>query len=296
MKTNKIIITLALLTLIVILLPNAESQYNYEYKNVTSRVNVTNAFPTILEVIVDQYITLNAGGHKIVMCNATIQDWNGWDDIDTVNATLYHNTTSTHEDEDSGNAHYTNASCNFTGNDGEYISYYNCAFNVIHYANPGEDWICNVTAKDLYNFTDDLYNTTTIHELYALNVTDIIDYGNLSVGDTSVDVNATITNFGNVDINVSVLGYGLTEGDGYGLMCERGDNIGVEHQRFSSTTSAWEDKTPLAATNQDMGLTILQANDTSAPTTWLTFWQLYVPPNPQGECTGTLRFTATTSS
>jgi hypothetical protein len=294
MKTNKIIITLALLTLIVILLPNAESQYNYEYKNVTSRVNVTNAYPTILEVIVDQDITLNAGGYKTVMCNATIQDWNGWDDIDTVNATLFHN-TSTHESIDNGNTHYTNGSCLYTGNDGEYISYYDCTFDVIHYANSG-NWICNVTAKDFYGFTDDLYNTTTINELYALNVTDIIDYGDLAVTDTSLEISANITNFGNVDINVSVLGYGAVEGDGYGLMCERGGNIGVEHQRFSSITTLWEDKRPLAATNQDMGLTILQATDLTAPTTWQTFWQLYVPPNPQGECTGTLRFTATTSS
>lgn len=292
MILKKVTLLVLLLALVLFLVPQALSQYNYEHTNVTSRVNVTNAFPTIIAVNVDQDITLNAGSYKTVFCNATIRDWNGWDDIGFVNATLYHS-TSVHGSSDSGNSHYTNASCDNIGNDGSYISEYSCAFNVVHYANNGT-WTCNITARDLYGFTDNLSNTTLINELYALNVTNLIDYGNLAVTDTSPEINATITNFGNMNIGISVLGYGAVEGDGYGLICERGGNIGVEYQRFSSISGGtWNDKTPLNETNQDIGITIPQATDLTAPTFADIFWQLYVPPNPQGECNGTIRFTAT---
>ena len=291
LEVNKKIILLVTTLLLLFLIPQSLAQYNYEYANTTARVNVTNSMPEIQSVLIDQDITLNAGGIKPIQCNASIQDWNGWDDIALVNATLYH-TTSTHESPDDGNTHYTNTSCENTGNDGVYIAQYTCTFYLIHYANNGT-WTCQVHTQDTYGFTDSMMNTTTINELYAINVTDMIDYGDLAVTDTSPEIPATLTNFGNMAIGVSVLGYGAVEGDGYGLMCALGGNIGVEHQRFSEETSLWIGKTPLASTNQDMSLTIPQATDLTAPTTWTTFWQLYVPPNPQGECTGTIRFTAT---
>ena len=286
-------IVLALLGLALLFFPYASAQYNFEYVNVTTRVNVTHSMPVVLEVLVDQNITLNAGGFKTVYCNATIRDWNGWDDIDVVNATLYH-ISSFSGDSDSGNTHYTNASCDFVQLDvsDPYNASAVCTFEVIHYANSG-DWFCNVTAEDFYNFTGSLENDTFIHELYALNVTDVIDYGDLAVMDFSFDIPATITNFGNMNITVDVLGYGETEGDGLGLVCELGDNIGVEHQRFTPSSGvAWDDKTILSHLNQDMGLMIPQATDLSAPSNHTTYWQLFVPPNPQGECTGNLRFTA----
>ena len=269
------------------------AQYNYEFRNITTQVNVTNSFPEILNVSIDQDITLNAGGFKTIFCNASIRDWNGWDDISLVNATFYHS-SSTHESANSGNSHYTNSSCENVNNVGDYIAVYECSFEIIHYANNGS-WSCNVTAQDTFGFSDNLSNTTSINELYAINVTSILDYGNLTVTETSDEVIANITNLGNMPIGVDVLGYGEVEGDGFGLICALGGNIDVEHQRFSSASNLWIDKTPLNSTNQDMGITIPQPTDLTAPTFWETFWQLYVPPNPQGLCTGTLRFTAKAS-
>ncbi len=270
---------------------HVSAQYNYEYVNVTTMVNITDAMPEILNVTVEQDITLNAGSTRAVTCNATIRDWNGYQDIDTVNATLYYHLNQS-GDPDSGNVHYTNTSCIEDSNDGEFIANYTCTFNVVYYANAG-DWFCNVSVNDSFGFTDWDYNETSINELFALNVTDVIDYGDLAVTDTSPDISANITNLGNMDINVSVLGYGETEGDGLGLVCEFGDDIAVEHQRFSGLSVPWDDKIPLAQTDQDMNITLSQATDATAPVTWETFWQLYVPPNPFGLCTGTLRFTAT---
>lgn len=266
--------------------------YNFEHVNVTTRVNITNAFPEIHLVEVDQNIVLNAGSITTVTCNATIRDWNGFNDINNVNATFYYYLNNS-DDPDDRNVHYTNATCVEIDNDGEYWANYSCSFEVHYFANNGS-WNCNVTVIDDHGFTDAANNTTTINALYALNVTDIIDYGNLSVTDTSEEINATVTNFGNMDINVTVLGYGLTEGDGIGLVCEHGNNISIEYQRFSSADLvSWDDKTVLDELGKDMNMTIPQPTEASNPETWITHWQLYVPPNPFGICTGTIRFTAT---
>ncbi|MGV8169316.1 MAG: hypothetical protein ACP5N3_04640 [Candidatus Nanoarchaeia archaeon] len=272
------------------------ASYNYEYVNVTTKVNITNAYPEIMNITVGSpsplNITLNAGATRLVQCNASIRDWNGFDEIANVSATFY-DSRNVSSDPDDNNTHYTNANCTEVNTYDLYYADYTCNFSIQYYANNGS-WTCNLTVIDDYNFTDDGTNTTTINALYALNVTDVIDYGNLSVTDYSENITATITNYGNRDINVSVLGYGLTEGDGLGFVCPLGTNISVENQRFSvSASDAWAAKTPLSATNQDMETTLLQRQSEVTPVTQETYWQLYVPPNPFGLCTGTVRFTAT---
>ena len=269
-----------------------QAQYNYDHVNVTARVNVTNAAPEILNLSLPSSITLTAGGIRTVFCNATIRDWNGFNDIDNVNATFYYYLNeSWHQDDE--NEHYTNLSCAEINNDGVYIANYSCSFQVQYFAYNGS-WTCNVSVSDNYNFTDTDNLSTTINALFALNVTDVIDYGNLSIGDYSENITATITNFGNSNINVSVLGYGLVQGDGVGLVCSQGTNISVENQRFYNSLVEWNIKNPLSAVNQDMNLTLLRQVDDLTPVTWNSYWQLFVPPNPFGVCTGTVRFTATT--
>ncbi|MGV8162903.1 MAG: hypothetical protein ACP5N2_06250 [Candidatus Nanoarchaeia archaeon] len=272
------------------------SSYNYEFVNVTTRVNITNAYPEIMSMMVGDpsefNVTLNAGSTRLVQCNATIRDWNGYNDIANVNATLF-DSRNLSSDLDDNNTHYTNSNCVEASNDGQYFADYTCNFSILYYANNGS-WTCNLSVIDNFDFTDSDTNTTMINALYALNVTDLIDYGNLSVTDYSENITAVVTNYGNKDINVSVLGYGLNEGDGLGFVCEYGDNISIEYQRFSvSPADEWGDKTPLSASNQDMSTTLLQQQAEGIAVTQATYWQLYVPPNPFGLCTGTIRFTAT---
>lgn len=281
--------------LLVLLSSTNVVSYNYDHVNVTTRVNITNAFPEILNVTAEGYdlnVTLSAGATRSIECNATIRDYNGGDDLDVVAGYLYYYLNSSeHSDDD--NEHYTNSSCIATDNDGQYLVNYTCTFQVQYFANNGT-WNCNISVNDSINNQDSEEANTTIDPLYALNVTDTIDYGNLSVTETSENITATVTNFGNMDINVSVLGYGETEGDGIGLVCSVGSNISVENQRFSSTQVEWGSKSPLSISNQDVGATVSKQTDDTTPVTQSTYWQLYVPPNPFGLCTGTVRFTATT--
>ncbi|MCC7573987.1 hypothetical protein KO361_00140 [Candidatus Woesearchaeota archaeon] len=288
-KTKKVLITLCL---ILVLAPIVNSQYT-DTKDVIARVNITDAFPEMVSVVVDDPITLTGGGIKTVTCNASVRDWGGWENIEYANATLYHTFDSSHEDVDSLDYHYTNSSCENYDNDGEYIALYTCSFQVAYHATNG-NWTCNVTARNNGTFIDSLSNTTTINELYALNVTSLIDYGELAVLDTSEEVNATITNFGNMAINISVEGYGETPGDGQGLICNSGSNdIDVYYQRFSTTP--FEDyglKIPLDTLPQDLGITLPKPTQSTAPVTNTTYWQLEVPMNPFGLCEGFIRFTA----
>ncbi|MGV8169329.1 MAG: hypothetical protein ACP5N3_04705 [Candidatus Nanoarchaeia archaeon] len=286
-----------LLIIIFLLAPAFTEAQTFLNKNVTSRVNVTNAAPEILNITaMASPITLVAGSTRAVHCNVSIRDWNGFSDINSttgVNATFYHYTNNTYGPDDM-NVHYTNSSCFEVSTGGLYYSNYTCSTYLQYFANNGS-WYCNVSVIDNKSYTDSEYKQFNISALYAVNVTDIIDYGNLSVTDYSDNITATITNFGNMNINVSVLGYGATQGDGLGFVCTQGSNITIENQRFSSSAAAaWGAKTALSTTNQDVGLTISQQTNDVVPVTALTYWQLYVPPNPFGLCTGTVRFTATT--
>ncbi|MGV8162889.1 MAG: hypothetical protein ACP5N2_06180 [Candidatus Nanoarchaeia archaeon] len=280
-----------LLIIILVLVPSMSEAQLFLNKNVTSRVNVTNAGPEVLNVTVSNPVTLVAGSFKEIQCNASIRDWNGANDINVVNATFYYFQNQSN-DPDDYNFHYTNTSCTEGTTNGFYANY-TCTTFLNYFANNGT-WFCNVTANDSRNYRSYLNKSFTVNALYAVNVTDVIDYGNLSVTDYSENITALITNFGNMNINVSVLGYGLTQNDGLGFVCAQGSNISVENQRFSSSVGDdWAAKTPLAATNKDLSLTLAQQQNDVVLVTANTYWQLYVPPNPFGLCTGTVRFTAT---
>jgi len=273
---------------------------NYRNISIDTRVNITDAKPEVLAVTVEDPITLNPGGIHVVACNATVRDWNGYADITNVSAVFWDNVTQTYASSDDNNDHYTNVTCNWTGDDGNYTRYFTCNFSVEYYANAGTDWVCNVTATDSYAFnssvgdSDSNYNITTVTPYYALNVTSLIDYGDMAVGDTSAAKDANITNFGNQNINISLKGYGSVENDGLAFVCDVG-NITIDNEKFSlnQTGDYVVDYTSLTtAYQQVLNLTLPQQTNDSVQVTNTTYWRLYVPPNPFGQCNGTIVFQA----
>ncbi len=311
---------LALLFLLVILLipPKAlagHTNVGTNNKNVTvwTQVNITHSKPDVLNVTIYEAlnysarnITVAAGSTKQVYCNATVRSWEGFNDISNVNATLYHVATSNSTAADDLNKHYSNTTCtlNYSHAPGNnFTGVYVCGFDVIYYANNGT-WICNMTVSNSYtvvnpNFTGVGYGTTTFYPVYALNITDGIDYGGVAVEDYSIgDRSANITNLGNMRLNITVEGYGARRGDGLAMNCTLSGNITVENERFSATPGQTYDlKTNLTSTAGGVmipGLTIQkQTNATMIVNN--TYWQLYVPPNPAGNCTGNIIFTAVSS-
>ncbi|MGV8150818.1 MAG: hypothetical protein ACP5NV_03770 [Candidatus Woesearchaeota archaeon] len=296
-----ILIIAAILPLI-----KADNIVGNNYRNVTVRtyVNITNSKPEVLAVTIFQEsnvslrnITLSAGSTRIVTCNASLRDWNGYTDIVSVNATLWDVTNAQYSDPDNNNTHYTNSSCTNSGNGVNFTVNYVCQFPVYYYANNGT-WNCTVLIADTYNKTGNRSNSTIFYPMYALNVTDGIDYGNVGVEDFSANKTANITNFGNRAINVTVEGYGAVRGDGLAMNCSLGGNIAVAHERFSLTDVDWSSRTPLSSSPQLIsGLTIPKQTLPGTMMTNTTYWQLYVDStnNPGGNCSGYVIFSAEAS-
>ncbi len=292
-----------------VLIGNAFLSYSYSigpnYRNVSTDtfVNITNSLPEVLTVTITDPITLNAGTTLNITCNATVRDYNGGDTIVNVTATFYDNNSVGPTSPDDNNDHYTNLNCTNVSVNGFYANF-SCNFTIWYYANNGSNWVCNVTATDSYVFNASVGsqgwndNSTTINALLALNVTRLIDYGDMSVGDTSGPEEANITNFGNTDINVSVKGYGAAENDGLSFDCDVG-NISVDSQRYSlnQTGDFTTQYTQLQSSfNMIQNLTLVQETVDGTQIQNSTYWRLYVPPNPFGECNGTVVFQAELAS
>jgi hypothetical protein len=304
-KSTNIPIIVALLIVVAILffvVPTsfAANIVGTNYKNVTVRtsVNITNSNPEVLALVAYDTsnvslnnITVNAGALKSISCNASVRDWNGYNDITLVSATLYHITNNS-IGPNSNNTHYTNSSCTLNASTGTYTGWYTCTFDLLYYANNGT-WTCNVTARDTYSKNGSLTNTTYLYPVYALNITDGIDYGPVAVETFSSDIGANITNFGNMNINITVEGYGVTRGDGLAMNCTINGNITVGNEKFATSAGvAYASKNNLTSSAALIpGLMMpKQSNDTQVINA--TYWQLYIPPNPAGNCTGFVIFSA----
>jgi hypothetical protein len=289
---------------------NNTNTSNYENVTVWTRVNVTNSKPEVLSVIVYDSlnastgnVTVTAGALRLVHCNSTIRDWNGADGNLTMNATFYANSGGMNFVDDNS-SHYTNVTCvNVTGGYGQNSAYQNwsCGFWVRYYAINGT-WNCTVNmldSRENKNFSVYGTNSTRINRLYALNITDGIDYGDMAVGEFSSLISANISNFGNMNINVTVQGYGRNISDGFALVCNgtiSTTNISIGSQAFSSNASgSWYSLKNMTGSSQLIAnLTVPKRTDPTMYVVNNTYWQLYINPNenPFGVCTGNIIFAA----
>ncbi|MFH1505730.1 MAG: hypothetical protein ABIE94_01940 [archaeon] len=275
---------------------------NYENVSVDTQVNVTNAKPEIMTVLIENgnaSVILTAGGTETITCFVMVMDYNGGDDIAEVNATLHYYLNDT-SDPLNNNTLYRNYTClgGAAGGPSGYYKNFTCNFEVYYFALNGT-WYCNATAIDDFNFTDTEWNTTVFDPLYALNVTRLIDYGDLPVTNTSKNKTANVTNFGNTPINITVFSFGAVEDDGLAMNCTQ-RNISAVYQKWSiQPDEDYAAKTSASGTQagaQQLGMTIAKATQAGSAfySTNITYWQIQVPEdtNPFGICNGTLVFTA----
>jgi len=273
---------------------------NYENVSIDTTVNVTDAKPEILQILINSAssITLSAGTTTTVDVVLVLRDYNGAGTIAGVNGTFYFESNSS-SDPANNNSLYRNVTCvNSTPayGVGSNLINYTCNFFVYYYAVNGT-WYVNATVIDDFAFTASDTNTTTIDALYALNVTTLIDYGDMVLTDNSDNMTANITNLGNLPINMTVFSYGAVSGDGLAMNCSQG-NISAEHQKFSHNVSAnYTQKTATPGNPVSPADMALQVQKQTVPATQITnttYWQLYVSAdnNPYGVCNGTLVFAA----
>ncbi|MFO8016948.1 MAG: hypothetical protein R6U32_07655 [Candidatus Woesearchaeota archaeon] len=207
-----------------------------------SRAAVANVTPVVETVLLEDDIKtpadeldLTEGTTKTIRCDSYLTDANGYTDIVKANATLYHSTSSSGAVDDN-NVHYTDGSCALNDGSGVHVAA-NCTFAVEYYADPGT-WTCEVRATDQSDLTNTLTDTSTMNTLTALSIPPLIDFGTLVVGTPSDIVNTTlVNNTGNEQIDISLDGYGVTDGDGYAMNCTSGTNpeIPISNLRYNIT-------------------------------------------------------------
>lgn len=280
---------------------------NQTNDTVLARVNVSNQAPTIYNVFVADStpIDLVAGGIQTVTCNASFTDQNGFDDVTRVEGTLYHDSVSS-SDAESNVTLYRNSTCLASGSScvqiegsGGNNGTCSCQFDVQYFAINGS-WRCNVTIADTVLNDTENSTTFTINEVLGISLNStILDYGSLSVTETSQLVPINVTNIGNVPINVTLRGFG---GDNESLginntmLCEAGANISFGNQRFSLNNDA-AFASMLNLSNQttfipNLGIPRRVTDETLGNSSNSTYWRLQVPLGPSGICNGTIIYGA----
>ncbi len=316
-KLGLLLAVCVLLLGLLLLLPMAPFALSqFDNTSVQSRVNVTNAAPVVEQVVLYEQgsdpgvaITLSEGTTTQVVCNATITDGNGYQDINLTNsnATAWINPVVGFTSADDNNNHYTNRSCS--------ISQVNlstarltCAFQFEYYALNDSRWACNVTVQDLdgissYNRSED----ATVAALYAINLTTrnesmMLDFGNMAPGDITADAAeqyVNVTNSGNINISLSIGGYGVNASDGLAMNCTIG-NISAADLRYNySDDQAFANMFNLTVNALPGSIPALRipvrVDDSDAQaknSTNTTFWKLSVPYGTKGFCNGTVIFSA----
>ncbi len=243
-------------------------------------------------------LDLNIGTTKLINCSGTVSDADDIIEIDAVFATLYHNETSNSSGVDNGSNHYTNSSCNTTALDPNTI-HYNCLFNVQFYANPGL-WECNVTVNDSTKAVNSKIDNSTITQLIGIDIGDgNIDFGSLKLGENTVtaDKTKTITNIGNIAIDLNLRVYGSNYGDNLSMDCTDGE-INASYERWSLTEG-----TKYALKNESVGdgIGVDVPNFDLAKgvaSTKNIYWGMGIPLSPivDGICSGTIMFIAIADS
>jgi hypothetical protein len=289
---------------------------------VIARVNITNTEPNITSVTVDDDIKIPAGeidltsnGVTVVTCNATVFDYNGWQDIhpDLTNATFYIQSKGRDGDTDN-NYRYRNESCGRCIQIDATTASCDCRFAVQYYANYSTEWICNITVGDsggtaminAINLTDtDVSGTITVTKLLAIDTGTLIDYGNLSVTETSPEIVHNVTNTGNIPINITLRGFGgLNEsiGQNLSMICDYG-NITFGYQRYEIGTdklglTSFDNMVNLTNQSVSTNLTLYhRSNDSEYGSDRnATLWRLQVPLGVGGICNGTTIFGAIDAS
>jgi len=271
---------------------------------VTSELTIGASAPFVLTIDIEQgSVVLTPNVTTAVNCSIEIVDYDQDSDIDTVKAEFFDNTASFFGDTDDNNDHYTNNSCFINTSYGDiYTALATCLFDVWYYANPGT-WNCTTTINDSSGYQINESNITQIQALLSLGLPDTINYGTVNATYISNENITNVTNLGNVEINLSLNGYGRVEGDGYAMNCTQGavGAIAIEHEKYNLSVSNPGSLTlgeTVNYTNLTSGVVTKEynldyrKNDTANEATNETFWRIYVPIGVGGTCNGSIVFGA----
>jgi len=155
---------------------------------------------------------------------------------------------------------------------------------------PAQNWLNTVKVIDNNSASNELEVSSGVEVLTttALDVTAVINYGSLDIGDRNdpLDKTTTVTATGNVGLDEELSGTNLTDG-GVGV-------IAVSYQKLSLTIStAYASGTALSTSPTEYELNCLKTTVSGSPQTKDTWWGIEIPSGiPPGIYTGTNTVTA----
>ncbi|MBI4148393.1 hypothetical protein HY490_03825 [Candidatus Woesearchaeota archaeon] len=249
------------------------------------------ADPLVGPITAPSTVALNADTTKIITCNATITDADGFENITVVNATFFDAAEANATSANDNNNHYTNTNCTLIGGSGITTTAV-CEFLVWHYANPSPNWTCNLTATDGIGTSTNTTGNLTVQELKALSVHsfnyDNSAGGTISLGAVSAQAMLNVTNAGNVNITVQV------NGDTNAMTCTVG-TIPLDNERYNITAGfAFDNGTALSNTAINVtGFMVARRTDDATPSVNSLYWLLKIPSQGVGgTCTGSITINA----
>ncbi len=218
----------------------------------TTTATVTSIAPTINSTATTTSIDLAAGPDQTTAwCNVTIHDDNGNSDIHNVNATLYYNGTTLVGADDT-NLRYVNYTCHpgsAADNGSGVWRAYNCSFTLNYCAHvakstDGGGWVCSVFVNDTSGGRNSSNITNiAVNTLVAINTNQsTVAYGSVAPGGTSGGVEITITNWGNVVMDLAHAGTNMTNqseisGGQAGFLPNPDGQINVSQQNYSTESA-----------------------------------------------------------
>jgi len=276
---------------------------------ITSLMTIGNSFPEIMNITVNNgnNINLIPNSTKLVEVVAIIRDYNGQGDIRNVTSEFFDDSASSYGSSNDNNNHYTNNTCVIDTSYGDLTEVNaTCTFLVEYYAN-NATWNATVFVNDSLSSSAIKSKATTINTLLALGLPNNIDYGKVNATFVSGQQEVNVTNMGNVLMNLSLMGYGATQGDGNSMNCSLGatQNISVMYEKYNLTSSnqglmnlaAFEGNYTNLTSNvkvNNFNLNFRQ-NDSSNEAVNSTYWRIYVPLGVAGGCSGNIVFGAVQS-
>lgn len=266
--------------------------------NATTTATIANATPTIGAFNInnsDASISFSEATNGLATTTVTVTDGNSCQDIASVIEHFYR-TDKTNSCATNGYDCYATSSCtivetgNTCDNAADTSADYTCSVAVNYYSNATDEnaaassttWTMLVTASDS---TTSGTNSDTIEiaSLSAIDVTTPIAYGSLALSADSADQEQTITNTGNLRLDIQASGSDMT--------CTPG-TIAVAQQKYStSTITDWTAGTyTLSGSPAEKDYDLVAS--TGSTSTQAIHWMLRVPADgADGSCSGSNTFT-----
>jgi hypothetical protein len=189
-------------------------------------------------------ISLIPGTTTPVVVSGLVNDFNGYADLTHATATIYRSGAGSACTPDNNNCYVAtteNGQCSFTACSGSECTL-SCQVDIFFHADPtdtspyeGEEWLAYAEAEDFnagYDFAS--ASGVELNTVRALSVDSLINYGAIEAASNTGSFNptTTVTNLGNVPIDIDVQGIDLTDGST--------SIISAENQKLATSTFSYD--------------------------------------------------------